>query len=135
MLAALMLIAAPAWGQSFSPSASGMQPGYSAQDLPIGDGPSPEPPPPPATQPASQAQIEAWRQDLVGKPAFSAGGGRIGTVTELSVGLDDRVIAAIVTTDSGARLPVSWQRARVQLGKPTLVVPWSQSEIRWLTRG
>lgn len=138
-LVALSLVAgkaAFAQLEDVSPSASGMQPGYSAQELPIGDGDAPPvdlvPQPP---EPASAAQIEAWRKDLIGKPAFSSSGGRVGTVTELSVGLDERIIAATITTDSGARLPVIWYRVRAQLGKPTLVVPWSQAEIIWLTRG
>lgn len=134
----LTLLSVPAWAQEvFSPSASGTQLGTSAQDLPIGDAKEPPATSPVFTpsEPASAAQIEAWRRDLVGRPAFSARGGRVGTVTELTVGLDNRAIAAVVTTESGARLSMPWYRVRNQLGKPTLVVPWSLGEIRWLTGG
>lgn len=134
VLVPLLVAASPSQAQLFdqlSPKAIDQTPG--AEQLPVGEGGPPAPPietgPSP---PSSPAQIDAWRADLVGKAAFGPEGGRIGTVAELSVSLDDRVTAAVVELPSGARLPVPWKWVESQVGRSTVVVPWSAADIAWL---
>jgi len=131
--AALAAFAAPALAQMdpSPPKPIDRTPG--SERLDVGeDGPPESPPDLRLPPPSTGEQIEAWRRDLVGKPVFGPHGGLIGTLTELSVGLDNRVIAAVVTVRSGARLPLRWAWVRTQVGRPTVVAPWSAADIEWL---
>lgn len=92
-----------------------------------------------APLPSTPQEQDQLRSLLVGKPVFGGGGGgRIGEVSDIAVGPDQRVTSVVIRVDAAldpdrANLPVPWHWIRSQLDAPTLVVPWNTALVAWLT--
>ncbi|MBC7907651.1 MAG: PRC-barrel domain-containing protein [Rhodospirillaceae bacterium] len=93
----------------------------------------------PAPLPSTPQQQDQLRELLVGKPVYGGGGGgRIGQVSDIIVGADQRVTNVVIQVDSAldpdrANVPVPWTWISSQLDAPTLVVPWNAALVAWLT--
>lgn len=97
----------------------------------------PEPLPPPPPLPVTEDEVEALRRVFVGKPVYGYRTGRVGEVVSLATDGRGQPAAVVVRLDAEvdprqAHLPVQWRWAAVQADRPTLVVPWSAAQLRWL---
>lgn len=94
---------------------------------------------PPPAPPADPATIKAWEQAVLGKPVYGYRTGRLGQVVSLAVNGRGQPAAVVVRLDPGidprqSNLPVLWTWVRGQAEAPTLVLPWSAAQVRWLVR-
>lgn len=92
----------------------------------------------PAAMPSTPAQQDQLRDMLVGKPVHGLAAGRIGQVSDIVVGADQRVTNVVIQVDGvldpdRANVAVPWNWVRAQLNAPTLVVPWNPALVAWLT--
>lgn len=140
LILALLLAAGPAFGQTQDiwPGERGTQPAVrlGPDDDSRGDRPVVEPSPP---EPASAAQIDSWRQALMGKPVHGRGTGPLGRVAGLAVGIDGQVTAVVVALEGAGRegitLPAPFGWVRHQIGDSVISLPWTPVDLDWLTRG
>lgn len=79
-----------------------------------------------------EQQIALWERDLIGKPVYGEGTGKIGVVDDLIVGPDTRVSAVVVGIAGPAHIPVPWAWVEPQIGQPTIVLPWTREDLAWL---
>ncbi|HLO76035.1 MAG TPA: hypothetical protein VK196_06220 [Magnetospirillum sp.] len=96
-------------------------------------------PSPASAQSDATAQNDRVRQDLMGKPVYGAGSGRIGEVSGLALSLDQSIASVVVTIDERVNpnrphLSVPWSWVRPQLGNPTVMVPWDATTVAWATQ-
>lgn len=97
----------------------------------------PEPTPPPVPAPVTPDEVEVLRRAFVGKPVFGYRTGRVGEVVSLATDGRGQPSAVVVRLDAAVdprqgHVPVLWRWVAVQSGQPTLVVPWSAAQLRWL---
>lgn len=98
-------------------------------------------PPPqagPAAMPSTPQEQDQLRDLLVGKPVHGIASGRIGQVSDIVVGADQRVTNVVIQVDAAldpdrANLAAPWTWIRSQLDAPILVVPWNPGVVSWLT--
>ncbi|MEW5727851.1 MAG: peptidoglycan-binding protein [Pseudomonadota bacterium] len=91
----------------------------------------------PEPGPVPGDRIEVWRRDLVGKQVYGEDTGEVGEVVDLIVGADNRISGVVVAVEGlggvdVARVPVPWEWVDHQIGRPTVVLPWSRADVEWL---
>lgn len=92
----------------------------------------------PLPAPSPPLEEDQLRRQLLGKPVYGAGGGRLGVVSDLVIGADRRITNVVVQIDAEldpdrANLALPWAWVSAQLDAPTLVVPWNSAMVAWLT--